>query len=49
MLTNNVKGTHDIIGEEANGFAYIENVLKQICELFAYNSLCSITGGLTSL
>ena len=32
MLTNNVKGTHDIIGEEANGFAYIENVLKQICE-----------------
>ena len=39
MLTNNVKGTHDIIGEEANGFAYIENVLKQICELFAYNEV----------
>ena len=39
MLTNNVKGTHDIIGEEANGFAYIENLLKQICELFAYNEV----------
>ena len=39
MLTNNVKGTHDIIGEESNGFAYIENVLKQICELFAYNEV----------
>ena len=39
MLTNNVKGTHDSIGEEANGFAYIENVLKQICELFAYNEV----------
>ena len=35
----NVKGTHDIIGEEANAFNYIENLLKQICELFAYNEV----------
>ena len=39
MLTNNVKGTHDVIGEEANGYAYIENLLKQICDLFAYNEV----------
>lgn len=39
MQINNVKGTHDIIGEEANGFAYIENLLKQISELFAYNEV----------
>ena len=37
MAVNNVKGTHDIIGEEANAFNYIENLLKQICELFGYN------------
>lgn len=39
MLINNVKGTHDIIGDEANGFAYIENLLKQIGELFGYNEV----------
>ena len=39
MAVNNVKGTHDIIGEEANAFNYIENLLKQICELFAYNEV----------
>ena len=39
MSVNNVKGTHDVIGEEANGFNYIENLLKQICELFAYNEV----------
>ena len=39
MLTNNVKGTHDVIGEEASGYAYIENLLKQICDLFAYNEV----------
>ena len=36
---NNVKGTRDIIGAEANAFNYIENLLKQICELFAYNEV----------
>ena len=39
MSVNNVKGTRDIIGEEANAFNYIENLLKQICELFAYNEV----------
>ena len=39
MAVNNVKGTRDIIGEEANAFNYIENLLKQICELFAYNEV----------
>ena len=27
MSVNNVKGTRDIIGEEANAFNYIENLL----------------------
>ena len=39
MAVNNVKGTRDIIGEEANAFNYIENLLKQICELYAYNEV----------
>ena len=39
MAVINVKGTHDIIGEESNAFAYIENLLKQICDLFAYNEV----------
>ena len=39
MSVNNVKGTRDIIGEEANAFNYIENLLKQICELYAYNEV----------
>ena len=39
MAVNNVKGTRDIIGEEANAFNYIENLLKQICDLFAYNEV----------
>ena len=39
MAVNNVKGTHDVIGEEANAFNYIENLLKQICELYGYNEV----------
>ena len=39
MSVNNVKGTRDVIGEEANAFNYIENLLKQISELFAYNEV----------
>ena len=39
MAVNNVKGTRDIIGEEANAFNYLENLLKQICELFGYNEV----------
>ena len=39
MAINNVKGTHDVILQEANGFNYIENLSKQICELYAYNEV----------
>ena len=39
MAVNNVKGTHAIIAEEANAFIYIENLLKQISELFGYNEV----------
>ena len=35
----NVKGTHDIIGEEANAFAIIESMLKQVAEFFAYTEV----------
>ena len=36
MVINNVKGTHDIIGKEANLYSAVENLLKQIAEMFAY-------------
>ncbi|HHT66776.1 MAG TPA: histidine--tRNA ligase [Erysipelotrichaceae bacterium] len=39
MSIKNVKGTHDIIGEEATSFTYIENLLKQIAELFGYQEV----------
>ena len=35
----NVKGTHDVIGEEANAFATVESILKQVAELFAYQEV----------
>ena len=35
-MINNVKGTHDIIGKEANLYSAVENLLKQIAEMFAY-------------
>ena len=39
MAVQNVKGTHDIIGEEANLYASVENLLKQIAELFGYSEV----------
>lgn len=36
MAINNVKGTHDVIGKEANLYSAVENLLKQVAELFAY-------------
>ena len=33
---NNVKGTHDVIGAEANSYAYVENVMSQIASFFAF-------------
>ena len=32
----NVKGTHDIIGGEAENYAYVENVMSQIASFFAF-------------
>ncbi len=39
MGINNVKGTHDVIGSEANLYSAIESLLKQIAELHAYNEV----------
>ena len=39
MAINSVKGTHDIIGSEAMGYQYIENVFKAVCELYGYQPL----------
>ena len=39
MAVQNVKGTHDILGEEANLYASVENLLKQIAELFGYGEV----------
>ena len=36
MAINNVKGTHDIIGKEADTYAYVENVMGQIASFFAF-------------
>ena len=38
-MFNNVKGTHDIIGEEANGFRSVEDLMKSIALSFAYNEV----------
>lgn len=32
----NVKGTHDVIGKEAENYAYVENVMSQIASFFAF-------------
>ena len=34
-----VKGTHDLFGEEADGYAYIQNVFKAVCELYGYRPI----------
>ena len=39
MAINNVKGTHDVIGKEANLYSAVENLLKQIAEMFAYTEV----------
>ena len=36
MAINNVKGTHDIIADEARSFDYVENVSGQIASMFAF-------------
>lgn len=34
-----VKGTHDLFGEEANGYAYIQSVFKAVAELYGYRPI----------
>ena len=36
MAINNVKGTHDIIGNEAEAYDYVENLMDQIASMFAF-------------
>jgi len=38
-IINNVKGTHDIFGEETNAYDYVESMMKSIAELYAYNGV----------
>ena len=39
MEVKNVKGTHDIIGEEVNAYVAVENLMKQVASLFAYHEV----------
>lgn len=39
MEVKNVKGTHDIIGEEANAYTSVENLMKAVAELFAFHEV----------
>jgi histidyl-tRNA synthetase len=38
-IIKNVKGTHDIYGEEINAYDMVESVMKSIAELYAYNGV----------
>ena len=39
MAVINVKGTHDIIGDEAAVFNAVENLMKNIAELFTFSEV----------
>ena len=39
MAIIGVKGTHDVIGNEANAYSMVESLLKQIAEVFAYTEV----------
>ena len=39
MEIKNVKGTHDIIGEEANAYEAVESLMKSVASLFAYKEV----------
>ena len=39
MAVNNVKGTHDIIGEEANAYSAVENLMFSIAHMYAYQEI----------
>ena len=39
MSIINVKGTHDIIGGEADSYTYVENLMEQIASFFAFQQV----------
>lgn len=39
MAINNVKGTHDIYGNESGAYTAIENLLKTVAEIFTYSEM----------
>lgn len=39
MDVKNVKGTHDVYGEEANAYMEVENLMSHIAELFAFRNV----------
>lgn len=38
-IIKNVKGTHDIYGEENNAYEMVENLMKSVAELYAYHGV----------
>ena len=38
-MATNVKGTHDVIAEEATSYSMVEGLMKSIAELFAYKEV----------
>lgn len=38
-IIKNVKGTHDIFGEEVNAYVAVENLMKSVASLFAYHEV----------
>lgn len=38
-MATNVKGTHDVIAEEATAYSMVEGLMKSIAELFAYKEV----------
>ena len=39
MDYQNVKGTHDILGDEANAYLAVENLMRTVAHLFAFNEV----------
>ena len=38
-IINNVKGTHDIFGDETDAYDYVESMMKSIAEIYAFNGV----------
>ena len=39
MDYQNVKGTHDVLGDEANAYLAVENLMRTVAHLFAFNEV----------